>query len=434
MLKVRQRIGKYRIERKLAEGGFAVVFQAFDTIEGIRVAVKVPHDHLVDKECLDALRKEVRLAASLDHTNILPLKNATFIDDRLVIVSALGEESIGDRLQRRLGMRTALSFAEQMLEAVAYAHRQRVIHCDIKPENFVLFPEHRVRLTDFGIARVANRTVCASGSGTLGYIAPEQAMGKPSLRSDVFSLGLVIYRMFSGQLPEWPFEWPPPGHATLKSRVHADVIRFLQKALEVDPRRRFPDADQMLVTFRRLRSKALKPTNGRVRQVRGQTSPQRDWKTVQRRQFQQQYGRLLETRHRCSRCEGPVSEYMKACPWCGKAHKTHRGETPFPLQCARCNRGMKADWKYCPWCYGSAYEPSSSRQYSDVRYRARCSNRRCKRKLLMPFMRYCPWCHTKVTRKWRVNGSGEKCPSCSWGVLKAFWTWCPWCSCSLNRR
>ena len=75
-----------------------------------------------------------------------------------------------------------------------------------------------------GIAKVARRTLAASGAGTVGYIAPEQAMGKPSLRSDVFSLGLLLYRMFSGYLPEWPFTWPPLGFDRVRKTLHPELI------------------------------------------------------------------------------------------------------------------------------------------------------------------------------------------------------------------
>lgn len=249
LLRSRQRLGKYRIERRLASGGFGAVYKAMDTIEGIRVAMKIPHPEVMSEEVLGDFRREVRLTAKLDHFNILPLKDASYIDERFVIVFPLGEESLGDRLRRRMALRTALDIGEQMIAAVAYAHKQKIIHCDIKPENFIVFPDQRVRLTDFGIAKVAQKTIRASGSGTVGYMAPEQAMGKPSLRSDVFSLGLVLYRMFSGELPEWPFAWPPPGQARLRRRVHQDLLTVLKKCMELEPRHRYRDAGQLLTQY-----------------------------------------------------------------------------------------------------------------------------------------------------------------------------------------
>ena len=257
VMKARQKLGKYRIERRLANGGFAVVYQAMDTIEGIRVALKVPHNVNIDDSVLREFRHEVRMTAKLDHPNILPLKNASFIDDRFVIVFPLVERSLDDRLRRRLSLHTAMYYSEQLIEAVAYAHRSRIIHCDIKPENVIIFGGNRLRLTDFGIAKVALRTVRASGTGTVGYMAPEQAMGKPAFRSDVFSLGLILYRMFSGEWPEWPYKWPPAGYRKLRGRVHPDLITFLRKAIEVNPRDRFRDADQMLAAFRKVKGKAL---------------------------------------------------------------------------------------------------------------------------------------------------------------------------------
>ncbi len=258
VFKANQRLDKYRIERKIADGGFAAVYQALDTIEGVRVALKIPHPHQVTPHVLDLFRREVRLAATLDHPNILPLKNASFIDGHFVIVFALGERTLADRLRSRLSLETAFDYTEQMLEAVAYAHDHWIVHCDIKPENLILFPGNRLRLTDFGIARVVLRTVKASGSGTVGYIAPEQAVGRPSFQSDVFSLGLIIYRMLTGHLPEWPYRWPPLGIERLRRKGHPDLIQWLRKAIDPDPRKRFDDARQMLNAFQRLKPRALR--------------------------------------------------------------------------------------------------------------------------------------------------------------------------------
>jgi eukaryotic-like serine/threonine-protein kinase len=437
-VRIRQLLGKYRVEKRLAQGGYATVYQAFDTIEGVPVALKVPHSHFISKKALDIFRQEVRVNARLDHPNILPIKNAGFVDDVFVIAYPLGSGSLGDRLRKRLSRLRALRYAEQMIEAVAFAHAKRIVHLDLKPENFILFDRDRLRLADFGIARVALRTISTSPLGTVGYAAPEQAMGKPSLRSDVFALGLVLYRMFSGELPEWPYEWPPPGHERLQRSLHPQFIALIRRAIAVDHRERFADGRQMLDAFRRVKSRALKP-RGRagIRLATGNGRVQRDWKEVRIGEFMRRYRSLLDVRSSCEQCGEPVAETVRACPWCGSTREKHRDKTSFPCQCPRCGRGMKLDWRYCPWCYGQAVGPLSTRRFTDRRYAAKCAHRACGGPL-MPFMRYCPWCRTKVKRKWPIPPSpaaprgsedvDQRCDHCGHGVLREFWAFCPWCA------
>lgn len=426
VLRARQRFGKYVIERRLAEGGFAVVYQARDTIEGIKVALKIPYDHLMTGATLEYLRREIRMVAGLDHPNILPLKYADHIEDHLVLVTPLAEESLDERLKRRLSMNTAVDYARQMIEAVAHAHENRIIHCDIKPDNFLLFPDNRLRLADFGIARVAHRTVEGAGTGTVGYVAPEQAMGKPSFRSDVFALGVILYRMFSGELPEWPYEWPMPGNARIRSRLHPDFVDLIRKSLEVHARKRYVDAQQMLRVFERIRY-PLKRAGKEVSFSAKPAGTQRGWRSMRRGEFRRIYGKELGTRHDCAGCGEPVAEAMRVCPWCGIERDVHHGPTTFPAQCPRCHRGVKADWRYCAWCYGPGFEDVPNREYPDKRYVGRCRNPKCTRKQLMPFMRYCPWCNRKVKKRWPIEGSRASCSRCGCGIIKQYWTYCPWC-------
>lgn len=264
-LKVRQKLGKYRIEGRLGDGGFATVYRAADTIEGIRVALKVLHSDLMTEDVLQSFRKEARTTSRLNHVNILSIKDASIIEGRLCIAMPLGEETLDDRIKRRMSTKLVLDVIEQVLEAVAFAHTNRIVHCDIKPENVILFEGGVVRLTDFGIAKVAQRTLRGSGTGTVGYMAPEQAMGKPSYRSDVFSIGLIMHRMLSGEWPEWPFEWPGPGNQKLRRRVHADMVALLKRAIDVNPKRRFRDAGHMLREFRSAKRKTLAVTRPRQR-------------------------------------------------------------------------------------------------------------------------------------------------------------------------
>ena len=256
--KVRQRIGQYRIESCLAVGGFAEVYRAYDTVLGRRVALKIPLDHLSGQDMQAAFQTEARIAGGLDHPNILPVSHAAKIDGRFLIVTPLGKESLADRLERRVGRPFTLEVVEQLLEALAYAHGKKVIHCDVKPENILLFDDGLVRLADFGLARLANRTVNASGSGTLGYMAPEQALGKPSPRSDVFSAGMILWRMMAGDIPEWPFHAPYPGTARARRGFSSAMVDLAHRSTDVEPRFRFADARTMLQAFRRVRAQAVK--------------------------------------------------------------------------------------------------------------------------------------------------------------------------------
>ena len=437
MLKVRQKIGKYRIEGRIGKGGFAVVYRAYDTIEGIRVALKIPHAHLLDDGVLDDFRNEVRVTARLDHPHILPLKNATFIGDRFVLVYPLGDRTLADRLRSRMSLRRTLNYTRQILSALAHAHDRRVIHCDVKPENFILFDDDRMRLADFGIAKVAHKTVRAAGTGTVGYCAPEQAMGKPSPRSDVFAFGLMLYRMLTGHLPEWPFTWPPPEAHRLQRRVHPDLVAFVRRCLEIEPRRRFSDAIVAEAAYRRLESKVLADASRRGRRRTDGDSGRRtgaDWKTIRFRQFRRLHGRVLATRDVCRRCDGPVAETMICCPWCGDDRKIYRGDTRAPTQCPRCRRGMKHDWRYCAWCYGGGFEVETTREYADKDYRRACCNSKCDRKVQLPFMRYCPWCRHKVRKRWTIDGSRRRCEGCEWGILPEYWDFCPWCAKAVDRH
>lgn len=425
-LRARHRLGKYRIIRKLAEGGFAVIWRAHDTVEGVDVALKVPHEHLVTPSLLADFKREVRVTAGLDHPNVLPIKNAQMIEGRFVIAYPLGQGTLGDRMQRRMSDATRVELAAQILEAVAHAHGQGVIHCDLKPDNFILFPGNRLRLTDFGISKLAHKTVMASGSGTLGYLAPEQAMGKPSVRSDVFAVGLILYELFARVVPEWPFKWPPPGERELRRRLHADFVALVRRALEVDPRRRFADCAAFLAAFRKLEGGRRLLASGRRR--RGPSrSTSRDWRQLRHREFLRRYRRELQLTGACRRCQGPIAESMRACPWCGAERATWRGTTRRPLRCPRCRRGRAPDWRFCPWCWGAGFEDVSERSYPDRTLTARCRNPDCSRGELAPFMRYCPWCRRRA-EPWRLSGAKDRCERCSWGVHPEFWSFCPWCS------
>jgi len=250
-------LGKYRIEKLLSKGPRADVYKAYDTIHGIRVALKIANPEIVEDDFLDEFRHEARLSSRMEHTNVLPVQNASFIDGYFVIAMRMGLETLGDRMTRRMSTHLALDFATQALAGIAHAHSNKIIHCDVKPENFIIFPDNRLRLTDFGFSKVALRSVKASGSGTLGYLAPEQALGRPMFQSDVFALGLVIYQLFSNRLPEYPYGWPPPGYERIRAKLRRKTIAWLRKSLEIRHQDRYRNAVAMEREFRKIKLKLL---------------------------------------------------------------------------------------------------------------------------------------------------------------------------------
>ena len=428
MLRARQKLGKYRIRKRIASGPLADVYIASDTIQRAKVALKIPKtdDHVSHDDFL----REVQIATRLNHPNILPIKDASFIDDYFVIAMELGRESLGDRIERRISTAHALELADQGLAALAHAHERKIIHCDIKPENFILFPDNCLKLADFGFAKISLRTLKASGSGTIDYIAPEQAMGRPKFQSDVFSMGLVLYRLFSGKLPEWPFKWPLPGDERLRKKLPPAAVEVIRKSMQLDPADRYRSAVEMYRAFQ----SARRSLRSKQRAARRPAPAKRkaSWRNVQWRQFNRRFRTLLDSRLECRHCQGPVAESMHYCPWCGHDHPSRGSDTTMPAMCPRCERGVKTDWPYCAWCFGAGFEVENSRHYPDRRYVARCSNRKCQSPL-MPFMKYCPWCRVKVRRRWRIGDESHACRGCGWGVAGEFWDYCAWCGIPVER-
>lgn len=425
MLRVRQKIGKYRILGRIASGPLADVYKAADTIHKTRVALKIPKTGN-DVSHEDFLH-EVQVATKLIHPNILAVQDASFIEGRFVIAMELGIESLADRIVRRMSVERALDLADQALASLAFAHEKKIIHCDIKPENYIVFPGNRLKLADFGFAKISLRTLKASGSGTIDYIAPEQAMGRPKFQSDVFSVGLVLYRLLSGKLPEWPFKWPMVGHDRLQTRAGPEYASVLRRAIQLDPAHRYRSAIEMYAAFKKVRAgEKRRRSTGKSSAKRRTAKTGASWRQLQWREFQHQYRSTLQTRHDCRRCDGPVAESMKSCPWCGIDNPSRGSVTSLPAECPRCERGVKNDWDYCAWCYGPGFEAETNRHYPDKRYTAKCANQRC-REPLMPFMRYCPWCRSKVKRGWKVDGSKRRCKACNWGIVGEYWNFCAWC-------
>ena len=211
---MQNRIGPYELRGELGRGAMARVWRAWDSNLQREVAIKEPiFDSRLSGTLLDELGKrfvaEGRAAARLSHPGIVTIYAADVWDGRPAIVMELIEgETLGSRLRRGpMDARDAYSVLGQLLSAVGYAHARGVVHRDIKPENVFLTTDGRVKLADFGIARVDGSaatvgTIAGTVLGTPGYMSPEQATGRSvDARSDLFSVGVVAYEMLTGANP-----------------------------------------------------------------------------------------------------------------------------------------------------------------------------------------------------------------------------------------
>src|ERR671929_1378527 len=200
--------GRYRIVRKLGTGGMANVYLAEDEVLGRRVAIKILNDrHAGDDQFVERFRREAKNAASLSHPNIVSIYDRGEAEGTYYIaMEYLDGRSLKELILSRgpAPVSVAVDYARQILAALRFAHRNGIIHRDIKPHNILVGAENRLKVTDFGIARAGASQMTEVGSimGTAQYLSPEQARGSPvSASSDLYSVGVVLYELLTGQVP-----------------------------------------------------------------------------------------------------------------------------------------------------------------------------------------------------------------------------------------
>jgi serine/threonine-protein kinase len=420
-------IGKYRLDRRLGQGAFATVWKARDRVEGRDVALKLAFPEIVDEWGREEVEREARIAARLSHPNIVPVRNADWIDGYFVMATDLAKTNLGSYPGARRSARVALGVIRDVAAGLAHAHARRVMHRDVKPENIVIYQDGRAALVDFGLSRLTKGvTQNFTKVGTLGYMAPEQAYGRCSFSSDVFSLGLIAYEILTGTLPTWPFDWPPEGIKRFVAKVPEPARAVLRKAAEFNPRRRFLNAVEFHQRLEAALRKAEQGARPRVPRRRRARKPSPSPLEVQAELFRRRHGRQLGMRYCCHRCNGPVAEPMSVCPWCGSKDNSFANLTSEPLVCPDCERGVKAEWTSCPWCFSGRFEGNGRRPRHDPKAERRCTRPGCEGQLRL-FMRYCPLCKQKVRRVWTESQLPDRCPRCRWPVSGEFWRFCPWC-------
>jgi serine/threonine-protein kinase len=419
------RLGKYRLDRKLGVGGFSAVWRARDMVEGIDVALKITPPGLVEQWGRDAIEHEARVAARLEHPNIVRLRNADWIDGTFVMATELAQRSLDTYAGARRSVDVALRVLRDVGAGLAYAHERRILHRDIKPENVLIFADRHAALADFGTAREARAaSIGFTDAGTLGYMAPEQAYGRPRYASDVFSLGMIAWEVITGVLPGWPFEWPLEGHRSFERRVPAPVQPVLRRALEVRLARRWEDGVAFQRAFERALERVEQPRTSRPRRRTARREEATPFE-IETQLFRRRHGRSLELRYDCHRCGGPFSEAMGHCPWCGTGDNSLVEITSHALVCPACEHGVRPEWNHCPWCYAGRLQGNGRRPPPDPRAERSCTRRGCDGQL-RAFMRYCPRCGQKPRRPWTHEALEDRCGRCRCSTHPS-WRYCPWC-------
>jgi serine/threonine-protein kinase len=279
------RLGPYEILAPLGAGGMGEVYRARDPRLGREVAIKVlPEDLSDDPERLRRFEKEARAAAALNHPNILDVHDTGVEDDVPYIVSELLE---GETLRQRLSsaalpLRKAIDFAVQIAQGLAAAHEKGILHRDLKPENLFLTRDGRVKILDFGLAKLrspqgqgdvtagqetVSRTAPGRLMGTASYMSPEQVRGDPvDPRSDVFSFGAVLYEMLSGERAfraqtavetmSAILNEDPPAPSSVNPALPPVLERIVDRCLEKQPEDRFHSAHDLGIALQTISGSA----------------------------------------------------------------------------------------------------------------------------------------------------------------------------------
>jgi serine/threonine-protein kinase len=255
--------GRYQIIRKLGSGGMANVYLAADQELGRRVAIKILDDrHARDEQFVERFRREAQNAAGLSHPNIVSIYDRGEAEGTYYIaMEHIEGRTLKELLVRRgpspLG--TAIDYTRQILSALRFAHRNGIVHRDIKPHNVIVDAEGRVKVMDFGIARAgaaSQMTEAGSIIGTAQYLSPEQARGAPvDQTSDLYSTGIVLYELLTGTVPftgETPVEIAmkhlsqvPAPPSTHRPEIPRDLDYVVLRALAKSPADRYHSAEEM---------------------------------------------------------------------------------------------------------------------------------------------------------------------------------------------
>ncbi|WP_366921597.1 Stk1 family PASTA domain-containing Ser/Thr kinase [Metallumcola ferriviriculae] len=297
--------GRYEIIEKLGGGGMSVVYKGRDTLLNRVVTIKVLREQFAsDQDFVRRFEREAQAVASLSHPNIVSIYDVGQQDDaHYLVIEYVKGATLKDYIREHapLGINDVVGIAIQICDALEHAHENGIIHRDIKPQNILLTPSGRVKVTDFGIARASTAaTVTYTGSivGSVHYLSPEQAKGETAdEKSDIYAAGVVLYEMTTGQLPysgETPItialkhiqDTPPPPHEVRGDRgdtIPPALEEVILRAMEKDYQLRYETAVEMRTDLVKIKNmlqsdddptEVFSPVNGRSKKT-GRTQKRR---------------------------------------------------------------------------------------------------------------------------------------------------------------
>ncbi|HLX12783.1 MAG TPA: protein kinase [Bacteroidota bacterium] len=279
-----QTISQYKILEKLGEGGMGVVYKAHDTKLDRFVALKFLPAHLAASEQDKArFMQEARAAAALNHPNICTIYSIEEHDGQLFIVMEFVDGQTLREKEPNIGFRQAIDIGIQIADGLAAAHEKGIVHRDIKPENIMIRKDGIAQIMDFGLAKlrgnVSRLTKQGSTVGTAGYMSPEQIQGQDAdHRSDIFSLGVLLYELFTGQLPfkgmhETALAYEivnvdPAPMSSVKPEIDQALDVIVLECLEKDVNERAQSAKQVSIDLKRFKRESSKQRVSRITAAR----------------------------------------------------------------------------------------------------------------------------------------------------------------------
>ena len=262
---------RYEIQEVIGVGGMAVVYKAYDSIDDRIVAVKIlKEEYLANEEFRRRFKNESKAIAVLSHPNIVKVYNVSY-GDRLQYIVMEYVEGITLKeyieQQGKLGIKETVHFTMQILRALQHAHDKGIVHRDIKPQNIMLLSNGNIKVTDFGIARFSysdTKTMTDSAIGSVHYISPEQARGDATdARADIYSVGVVLYEMLTGQLPFqsdnsvsvalMQLQNDPKLPRELNGSIPLGLEQIVMHAMQKNTKNRYQSAAEMLLDIEEFR-------------------------------------------------------------------------------------------------------------------------------------------------------------------------------------